>query len=288
MFNPLNYNPAYAGSRNVLSAALVVRKQWAGVEGSPTVTTLSAHSPLKNKNMGVGLEFTNDNIGPTSNLWIQGSYVYRIQISRIHKGKIGFGLKAGVFRTQYNWDEINYKDQDDGLVGVSTESYVVPTFDFGIYYHNTNKNFAGVSITNIGSPKLGINYDESVDNFASTSKSRLASNVILTYGHIIELNDRVIFRPSFLARTGFDFNPIVDVNLSLLFDATFWMGISYRTTNTIAVVLEYEITTQIKLGYSYDYDLNPIKTGFSGSHEIFLGFNYNVFKSRMRSPRYYF
>ena len=94
--------------------------------------------------------------------------------------------------------------------------------------------------------------------------------------------------PSLLARSGFDFNPVVDVNLSLLFDATFWMGISYRTSNTIAIILEYEITTQIKMGYSYDYDLNPIKTGFSGSHEIFLGFNYNVFKSRMRSPRYYF
>ena len=288
MFNPLNYNPAYAGSRSVLSAALVIRKQWAGVDGSPTVTTFSAHSPLKDKNMGVGFELTNDEIGPTSNLWVQGSYAYRIKISRIHKGRIGFGLKAGVFRTQYNWDEITYKDTDDGLVGIGTESYVRPTFDFGIYYHNTNINFAGISITNIGSPKLGIDYDESVDNFSYTSQSRLNSNLILTYGHIFELNDRVIFRPSFLARTGFEFKPVLDVNLSLLFDATFWAGISYRTSNTIAVVLEYEITKQIKFGYSYDYDLNPLKTGFSGSHEIFLGFNYNVFKSRMRSPRYYF
>jgi type IX secretion system PorP/SprF family membrane protein len=288
MFNPLNYNPAYAGSRSILSAALIYRKQWVGVDGAPTVTAFSAHSPLKNKNMGVGFEVTSDEIGPTSNIWIKGSYAYRIKINKIHKGRIGFGLKAGVFSSQYNWDKINLKDTDDGQVGVSAERYTVPTFDFGVYYSNPNKYFAGISITNIGSPSLHLDYDVNVDNYGYTSQARLYSSIILTYGHVLEINDRVLFRPSFLARTGLDFNPVVDVNLSLLFDAAFWLGVSYRTSNTVALVLEYEISRMFKLGYSYDYDLNPLATGFSGSQEIFLGFNYNVFRSRMRSPRYYF
>ena len=111
MFNPLNYNPAYCGSKSILSTALVYRNQWTGLEGAPKTLTLSAHSPLKNKNMGVGFEVTRDQIGPVQNLWIQGSYAYRIKVSRIDKGKLGFGVKAGIYNSSYQWHRISYKDE---------------------------------------------------------------------------------------------------------------------------------------------------------------------------------
>jgi type IX secretion system PorP/SprF family membrane protein len=283
MFNPLNYNPAYAGNKSILSAALIHRQQWVGIDGAPQVTALSVHSPLKNKNMGVGLEITNDQIGPMNNLWIQASYAYRIKVSRISKGKIGFGLKAGVLRTGLNWNKIRYKDQDDQLIGANTQNFTSPVFDFGIYYHITNKLFAGGTIKNLNAPKYGL---PSVGT--SGIETRQLPQLLLTYGHIFELNDRVVFRPSLLFRYTTRALPMTDINLSLLFDQTFWVGISYRTSNTVAAILEYEITEQIKLGYSYDYDFNELSTYSTGSHEIFLGFNYNVFRSRMRSPRYYF
>jgi len=284
MFNPLNYNPAYAGSKSILSAALVYRNQWVGLDGAPKIVTFSAHSPLKNKNMGLGFEITNDKIGPTSNLTVQASYAYRIRISKISKGKLGFGLKAGIFNSSIDWNGINYKDQGDGLVVGSNDSYLSPIFDFGLYYHRTNRSFAGLTIKNLNSPKQGIDYS----GRTTAQESKLYSQIILTYGKIIEISDRAVFRPSALLRTNFQTNPVLDVNLSMLFDQVFWVGISYRTTNSIAAVLEYEITQQIKLGYSYDYDFSGLTSTHTGSHEIFLGFNYNVFKSRMRSPRYYF
>jgi len=285
MFNPLNYNPAYAGSKSILSSALVYRNQWAGLDGAPKTVTLSVHSPLKNKNMGVGIEITNDEIGPVKNLWVQGSYAYRIKLSRIDKGKLGFGLKAGIFNSVYNWNEIKYKDGNDALTGANTNtSRLVPVFDFGLYYSKTNEFFAGATIKNINNP----NTDQK--NVVTSTSSRQYSVFVLTYGQIIELNDRVVFRPSFLAQNAFfsATTPMADINLSLLFDGILWTGISYRTSNTIAAIVEYEVTEQIKIGYSYDYFLGELSSYSSGSHEIFIGFNYNVFKSRMRSPRYYF
>lgn len=284
MFNPLNYNPAYCGSKSILSAALDYRKQWVGIEGSPQVVTFSIHSPLKNKNMGVGLEVTNDDIGPMNNIWIQASYAYRVRISRISKGKLGFGLKAGIYQSSLDWSEIDYRDNDDVLIGNGRESFTVPVFDFGMYYHKTNVSFAGLTIRNLNSPKLGL------DNDMRTSKdeSKLYTEFVLTYGRIIELNDQVVFRPSGLMRSTLRSTPVVDINLSLLWNEVFWTGISYRTTNTISAVLQYEISEQFQIGYSYDYELNRLTSFNTGSHEIFLGFNYNVFKSRMRSPRYYF
>lgn len=284
MFNPLNYNPGYAGNKAVLSAALVYRNQWVGIDGSPKTVTFASHSPLKNKNMGVGFEITSDKIGPQNNLWVQGSYAYRFRVSKISKGKIGLGLKAGLFNTSYNWSKINFKDQDDIQIGSNTTSRTVPVFDFGIYYHQTNKHFLGAAIKNLNNP----NIDQT--NNLSAQRSNQFSHLVFTGGVIVEFNDRVVFRPSFLAQSSLatGTKPLADINMSLLFDQIFWVGLSYRTSNTIATILEYEITSMFKVGYSYDYTLGELSRYSSGSHEIFIGFNYNVFKSRMRSPRYYF
>ena len=68
MFNPFGINPAYAGSREVLSAVLVHRSQWIGLEGAPETQVLAINTPLKNKKMGVGFQVVNDKIGPKNTL----------------------------------------------------------------------------------------------------------------------------------------------------------------------------------------------------------------------------
>ena len=55
MYNGLYINPAYAGSRDALSLDVFGRKQWVGVDGAPTTAMLSAHLPLKNENIGLGI-----------------------------------------------------------------------------------------------------------------------------------------------------------------------------------------------------------------------------------------
>ena len=67
MFNPLGVNPGYAGSREVLSAVLIHRSQWIGMDGAPETQVLSINTPLKNKKMGLGLQIVNDNIGAHTN-----------------------------------------------------------------------------------------------------------------------------------------------------------------------------------------------------------------------------
>ena len=64
MFNSLAFNPAYAGSNDHLTLGLLHRSQWVGIDGAPTTQWLFAHSPLKNERVGVGINLTNDLIGP--------------------------------------------------------------------------------------------------------------------------------------------------------------------------------------------------------------------------------
>ena len=65
MYNTININPAYAGSRDVLSVFGLHRSQWVGLDGAPVTNTFAIHSPLRNENVGLGLSFINDRIGPS-------------------------------------------------------------------------------------------------------------------------------------------------------------------------------------------------------------------------------
>ena len=53
--NGLVINPAYAGSREVLSFFLSGRLQWLGIKGAPVLQTISMHSLLKNERVGLGV-----------------------------------------------------------------------------------------------------------------------------------------------------------------------------------------------------------------------------------------
>jgi len=57
MYNTMNFNPAYAGSRGILSIMGLYRTQWVGLDGAPNTQTLSVSSPINygRNRLGVGL-----------------------------------------------------------------------------------------------------------------------------------------------------------------------------------------------------------------------------------------
>ena len=63
MYNTINVNPAYAGSRGVMSVFAVYRDQWLGIEGAPTTKAASLHSPIYNSRVGFGISLSKDEIG---------------------------------------------------------------------------------------------------------------------------------------------------------------------------------------------------------------------------------
>jgi type IX secretion system PorP/SprF family membrane protein len=57
MFNMLAVNPAYAGSRDVLSMTGLYRQQWVGLEGAPTTQSFTIDMPISKEKVGIGLCF---------------------------------------------------------------------------------------------------------------------------------------------------------------------------------------------------------------------------------------
>jgi type IX secretion system PorP/SprF family membrane protein len=278
MFNKLAVNPAYAGSRELLTADVMYRYQWVNIAGAPKTISASMHSPLNNPHLALGFNMYNDRIGPLSYTGAMATFAYRIIFPN---GKLSFGIQAGVKNNGIVWEDLKSFDVTDPFLTYQVKKKVVPDANFGIYYYS-DKFFAGLS-----SRQLLQNQTVAVEDTAgNTQFTKLLTHFYGMTGVAIPIGDNVVFRPSLLAKFVKNAPPQLDLNASFLFANTLWLGASYRTEKAISLITEINIAQNFRIGYSYDIWLNELKAYNKGSHEIRLSYDFNV-KRRMVTPRYF-
>jgi type IX secretion system PorP/SprF family membrane protein len=106
-------------------------------------------------------------------------------------------------------------------------------------------------------------------------------------GFAVPVVDKIVFRPSVMAKYVPKAPLQLDLNASFIFGNVFWAGVSYRTAKAMTFLTEIKISDRLRLGYSYDWYLNELQPFNFGSHEIRLGFEFPLFESRMTTPRYF-
>lgn len=279
MFNPLGINPAYAGSRDVLSAVALFRSQWVGFEGAPNTQTFAIHGPLWKKRMGLGFQITNDQIGPRNVMSAEVDYAYRFPFLR---GKLSLGLAGGVYYHTFDWNKITYKDQGDVIPTYGAQQVVSPNADFGVWY-NTKKFYAGLELAHLTEPRINIS-DSSTNGGNAYRQFRHYS---FTVGRAFVVSDKIVLRPSILYKQAGLFRGGFDLNFSVLFDERLWAGVTIRPSYGGAVILEYIVNKKLRFGYSFDYPLNQFRFSRATSHELFLGYDFELKKPNTRSPRYF-
>ncbi len=276
MFDPFTINPAVAGSKSATSAVLLYRNQWVGFEGAPNTQSFSIHSPFRDKNFALGLNVFNDNIGPTNNMGAFATYAYHLPLG---KGRLSMGLRGGAYNTNFDVNQLEYREPDANANDGGVNS-LVPSFDFGLYYY-TNQFYVGLSSTHLTQQELGF---ESATN--GVAGLQLRRHFLLSSGVAIELNDNLLFRPSGLVKY-VDGAPLnVDINTSFLIKEVLWLGVSFRTSRSLVFISEVNITDYLRAGYSYDMGFNELQDHHGGTHEIFVGVDFNISRTKSISPRY--
>jgi type IX secretion system PorP/SprF family membrane protein len=279
MFNPLGMNPAFAGSRGVMNGALVYRNQWMGFDGAPTTEMLTVNAAMPRGKVGVGMEVLNDHIGPKNTTGFYLDYAYRLPLG---KGKLAFGLGAGMVSYKVNWDKVTYKDAGDAYDNLTTVKLMKPDFKTGLYFNNKNF-FIGVAITHINREVYTVAQD------SITFRSTMSMHSFFTFGRAFQLGDNFIFSPSIMFRSTSNapHQSNMDLNLNFKMKNVLWFGISIRSEQSIVALIQYNINDKFKIGYSYDMTMSKLKTYQSGTHEFVLGFDLNLFQSQMLSPRFF-
>jgi type IX secretion system PorP/SprF family membrane protein len=274
MYNTINVNPAYAGSRGVMSIFGLHRTQWVGLDGAPVTNALSLNTPIGDSNLGIGVSFINDRIGPTVENTISADVSYTIQTSETYK--LSFGVKGtGNF---FNLDSSQLTPDEASDPSLVNYSKFSPNVGAGIYWHS-DKAYIGVSVPNFIQSNR---YDS--DNVA-IFKERI--NYYFIAGYVFDLSPSIKFKPALLTKlvTG---SPLqVDASANFMFFEKFVVGAAYRWDAAVSVLAGFQITDGLYLGYGYDMETTKLRKYNSGSHEIFLRFelfnNYN----KIVSPRFF-
>jgi len=273
-------NPAYNGTRDVISGILIHRSQWVGVDGAPLNQALNIHGPLEDTNLGVGFTLMNDNIGFSNTFDAMASASYKLALDRSEKF-ISFGLQIGVSSHVYDGTKAVTDDYDDPLF-LGKESKLGFNVGFGSYYF-TEKYFAGFSI-----PKMFSNsFDESSEGFKN--KLDFKNMHMYLYGGYVFDWGEVKVKPTLLFREVYGAPLQFDMSASVLLANAIWLGLSYRSTSDVVFLTEYIINRQFTVRYSFDYSINALSQYAKfGSHELSVQFDFSFNKrAGMRSIRYF-
>lgn len=301
VFNSLIFNPATAGSHDHLTLNLLHRQQWLGFEGAPVTQSLTAHSPLRKENIGLGLSLVNDRAGATGSFDINVAYAYRFALGQ--RLRLSVGLQTGVANWRGDWTDLVLEQQDDAAFRENLNRWL-PNFGAGAYL--TGKRFyAGIGCPRLIEYNLRKASDDNLQRFARTYR-----HYYFTTGMAFPLRgDNLVFRPSLLLKsTGLlsalrqdaRFQNVgapteVDVDASLFILRTFWVGAAYRTAlearksshDSVDFWASWHLRNGLRFGAAYDMLLSDLRRAGNGSFELMLGYEFDFKIKKAASPRFF-
>ena len=222
MYNTVNVNPAYAGSRGVLSIFGTHRAQWVGLEGAPTTSAASIHSPINNSKVGLGFSVIQDEIGPSDRSTVSADFSYTLNTSENYK--LSFGLKGTASLFNVDYTKLNRYDLNDPRFQNNIDNQFSPNVGVGVYYHS-DKLYAGISVP-------------------------------------------------FILETKY-------------FNDKFVVGGAYRWSAALSGLAGFQVDENWFIGYTYDTDTTKLANYNSGSHEIFLRYEFKGKQEKVVSPRFF-
>ncbi|MCC9020522.1 MULTISPECIES: PorP/SprF family type IX secretion system membrane protein [Flavobacterium] len=272
MYNTITINPAYAGSRGVLSIFGLYRTQWIGLDGAPKTSSFSVNSPINNSNLGVGFSFVNDKIGPTNESTFSADLSYSVQTSSDFK--LSFGLKATGSLFSLDVNKLNTLHQGDPQFQ-NLDNIFKPNIGAGIYWHSS-KAYLGLSVPNF------IETNRYNDNDIAIYKSRI--NYYFMAGYVFDFGSDVKFKPAAFLKM-VDGAPLqADVSANFMFIDKLVVGAAYRWSAAISAMAGFQVSDSLYIGYGYDWETTNLNKYNSGSHEIFLRYELFKYKGKATTP----
>ena len=278
MFNMLNINPAYAGSRGVVSVTALLRDQWVGIPGSPKTNSISFDMPINEKKIGIGVQLYDDKLGIERSTGLNASYAFRFQLTE--SGTLSLGLQAGLLNYRANYTEVRTFQPNDPAFNQNI-SGLLPAAAAGIYY-NSDKFYVGFSSPALLQTK--ISKDNTIDVSSATGRDL---HLYLASGFVVNLNQDLALKPSVLVKAVSGAPIEFDLNTNLWIQNMIGVGFSYRTGDAYVGMLELQLNKQFRMGYAYDKTFSNLGQFNTGTHELMLRMEFGLTNGKIVSPSYF-
>ncbi len=282
MYNTVTVNPAYTGSRGHLSIAALYRAQWVGLEGAPKTQTFNFHTPVGYNGVGLGLSVVNDQIGPTSETYLDLDFSYTIQTS--DDARLSFGLKASGHLLDIRFSELNQDWTNPGgpdpTLQQDIDNKFSPNVGAGVYYH-TDRFYAGFSAPRILETS---HFDES-----SLSTANEQMHLYLITGYVFELNAFWKFKPAFLTKIVSGAPLQLDFSANFMYNDKFILGAAYRWDAAVSGMAGFQISPEFLIGLADDREITELGQAVfnDGSFEVILRYDFIKVLDRLKSPRFF-
>ncbi len=260
--NPYIYNPAYAGIDGHTVISAMYRQQWTGLDGAPTISHITFHTPLKG-GIGVGAFVFNENQSALTSSGAKGTVSYLANFDRKHW--LRFGLSLGAGSNSLDLDKID--NPSDPAFSNLVDNGFYALGDFGLTFHSGNFNF-GVSL-----PSLFRGNVITRDSFAPIDFKPTDNIFLKTNYHVGFLNDDFVWEPHILYRYSsqnadqFEIANIIHVLHHL------WFGASYRQDAGLVGLFGIKVKEKLAIGYAFELGDSKVNSFTGNTHEIHIGFH---------------
>lgn len=294
MFNTMAINPAYAGSRDVLSITALGRYQWLGVNGAPKTHSLSLDMPFQNEKMGVGLTAYNDNLGKWNTTGFNLAYSYKIRLT--NRTTMALGLQPTVSNVSANLSQVkNIQDGDPSFQ--SDISRFVFNAGLGTFISN-DRAYIGFSIPQVIEQRISPN---------PNSEGKTQRHYFTMMGFVIGKGNFKV-KPSTMIRMTKGAPMGIDGNINVWYRDKIALGVSGRKSqmvfsgqdqmDAVVVMAELQLTPQLRIGYAFDSSIGRLNENYGDgntwrkmvgapTHEGFLRYEFGFGKDKIITPRYF-
>jgi type IX secretion system PorP/SprF family membrane protein len=262
MYNIGSFNPAYVGTVETPDITGLYRVQWSGIPGAPKTLRFGVNLPLANEKNGLGFNVVSDQLGPTTQTYIDFAYSFQVKLSE--DTKLSFGVDAGGSLLDVDYTKGDFENPNEPLLNnADTFNKFYPTVGAGMFMYQENW-YLGLSVPNFLTS--GIYADE----VANIVEDKMQFNFI--GGYVFDFSEGLKFKPAFLMNylKGLPLN--LNLSTNFLISDVVTLGASYRLDNALSGLAGLQVSNSLFLGYSYDYNTNGLGEYSQGSHEVILKF----------------
>lgn len=262
-YNRANYNPASIARPDYIYLFTNIRKQWMGVEGAPTVFNVQASELNYRYHSAYGISLVSDKIGESQVINPMLSYAYRI--GKTEERWLSFGLAAGIYGRFTDGSLYEAANPADPSIYTSLESAIAPDINMGVEFQSPYC-ILGASSTHLLSIGKSANTYLNTNHLYGYAIYKNTNSEFINYS----IGSQIVARNSLL---------VYEANTSLRFKRAtgltpgpkemFDIGLTYRTSKQLTLLLGINLSPNMRVGYAYD---QSFVTGYNAntSHEIML------------------
>ena len=277
MYNPAAINPAYTGSADYSMYYFQYRDQWTRGLGSPKTVYFNYQRPGLGR-ISIGAHLLQESVALVQQLSAGVDLSYKIRIS--YKGTLSLGLRPMLDYLDVDFSKLNIYNPQDPWFSINIDRRTMPNLGAGLFYYN-DRSYIGFSSTGLMKSKHFA--DDNPINYLATYKS----HYYLMAGTVIEVNEDLLLRPSFLISYVEGVPLHADISMMARMAGLLEVGLSYRLSANLSALVSFRIKPNILFGYSYDTQLGDISDYTGASNELFIRYDFLSLKKSVVRPRFF-